>query len=71
MLGSISETVDCVEIYRNCLKDKSPRVRGLALKKISELASGDLNSLKADIQEMLSDPDMKVKQIAVKVLKKL
>ena len=71
MLGSISETPDCVDIYRNCLKDESPRVRELALKKISELDSGDLNGLKAEIQVMLSDPDMRVKQVAVKVLKKL
>ena len=71
MLGSVSETTDCVDIYRNCLKDESPRVRELALKKISELDSGYLNGLKAEIQAMLSDPDMRVKQVAVKVLKKL
>ena len=71
MLGSISEPNDCIEIYRNCFTDSSPRVRELALKRISDLDFNDLNGLKAEIQAMLSDPDMKVKQAAVNVLKKL
>jgi len=71
LLGTIIETTDYVHLYRKCLEDSAPRIRELALKKLSELDLDALAELKAEIQLMLSDPNMKVKQAAVKALKKM
>jgi len=71
LLGLVTETREHIQVYRKCLSDKDPRIRALALKDLDELSSEELLGFKEEIQDMLSDPDMKVKKAAIKLLKKL
>jgi len=71
LLGSVIETRDHIRVYRRCLKDKAPRIRELALKNLAELEAADLAGLETEIRNLGSDPEMKVKQAAVRVLKKI
>jgi HEAT repeat protein len=70
-LGPTTEVRDYPEVYRRCLKDKDGRIRELALKRLAE-ESGEtvLISLRAEIETLLDDPDMKVKKAALKILRK-
>jgi HEAT repeat protein len=71
LLGSITEAKDYVSVYRRCLKDKDTRIRALALRELNEANREDLLGFKEEIEEMLSEPDMKVKQAAINILKRL
>ncbi len=71
LLGLATETREHISVYRKCLSDKDPRIRALALKDLDELSSEELLGFKEEIQDMLSDPDMKVKKAAIKLSKKL
>jgi len=71
LLGSITEAKDYVSVYRRCLKDKNIRIRALALRELNEAKREDLLGFKDEIEEMLSEPDMKVKQAAINILKRL
>jgi len=71
LLGSVIETRDHIRVYRKCLKDKEPRIRELALKNLAELEAEDLAGLEKEIRNLVSDPEMKVKQAAVRALKKM
>lgn len=71
LLRSVTETDDYVPAYRKCLRDTNPRIRALALKELNEASKDKLLGLKKEIEAMLSDPDMEVKQAAVKILAKL
>jgi HEAT repeat protein len=71
LLGSVIETRDHIGVYRKCLKDKEPRIRELALKNLAELDAEDLVGLETEIRNLVSDPEMKVKQAAVRALKKM
>ena len=71
LLGSITEVKDYVSAYRRCLKDKDTRIRALALRELNEANREDLLGFKDEIEEMLSEPDMKVKQAAINILKRL
>lgn len=71
LLDAVAETREHISTYRKCLSDKDPRIRALALKQLNELGSNELLGFKEEIQDMLSDPDMEVKQAAMKILKKL
>jgi HEAT repeat protein len=68
-LGPITPVRDHIDVYRKCLKDKEDRIRELALKRLAEEA-GEVTrkSLRAEIQPLLNDPDMKVKSAALSVL---
>jgi HEAT repeat protein len=71
LLASITEAKDYVAVYRTCLRDKDSRIRALALRELNEVNRDDLLSLREDIEAMLSEPDMKVKQAAINLLKRL
>ena len=71
LLGSITEVKDYVSAYRRCLKDKDTRIRALALRELNEANREDLLGFKDEIEAMLSEPDMKVKQAAINILKRL
>jgi len=71
LLGSITEAKDYVSVYRRCLRDKDTRIRALALRELNEANREDLLGFKDEIEEMLSEPDMKVKQAAINILKRL
>jgi HEAT repeat protein len=71
LLGSITEAKDYVSVYRRCLRDKDTRIRALALRELNEANKEDLLGFKDEIEEMLSEPDMKVKQAAINILKRL
>jgi HEAT repeat protein len=71
LLGSITEAKDYVSVYRRCLRDKDTRIRALALRELNEVNREDLLGFKEEIEEMLSEPDMKVKQAAINILKRL
>jgi len=43
----------------------------LALKELNEVSKEDLVGFKEQIQDMLSDPDMKVKRAVITISKKL
>jgi hypothetical protein len=53
------------------LRDKDTRIRALALRELNEVNREDLLGLKEKMEEMLSEPDMKVKQAAINILKRL
>jgi HEAT repeat protein len=70
-LGPITKVQDHLEAYRKCLKDKDGRIRELALKRLSEEAGTSvLELLRAEIEGLLNDPNMKVKKAALKFLRK-
>jgi HEAT repeat protein len=71
LLGSITEAKDYVSVYRRCLRDKDTRIRALALRELNGVNREDLLGFKEEIEEMLSEPDMKVKQAAINILKRL
>ena len=71
LLGTVTEVRKQIATYRQCLQDRDPRLRELALKKLAELDTADLQGLKAVIESMLADPEMKVKQAAVRALRKI
>ena len=53
------------------MRDKDPRIRALALRELNEANREDLLGFKDEIEEMLSEPDMKLKQAAINILKRL
>ena len=68
-LGPITEVRNHVDVYRRCLKDQDGRIRELALKRLAEEPTESvLKSLRAEIETLIDDPDMKVKRAAVKIL---
>jgi HEAT repeat protein len=70
-LGPVAEAGEHPEVYRKCLKDEDGRIRELALKRLAEEAGESvLKSLRAEIEPLLDDPDMKVKRAALKILRK-
>jgi len=71
LLATMTEAMEHIATYRKCLKDKDPRIRALALKELNEVSTKDLLELRSELRDMLSDPDMEVKQAAIKLLKKL
>jgi hypothetical protein len=60
-----------VSVYRRCLRDKDTRIRALALKELNEVNREDLLGFKEKMEEMMSEPGMKVKQAAINILKRL
>ncbi len=70
-LGRVTDARGHVETYRKCLHDRDERVRELALKRLAE-EGGEavLQLLRAEIQSLLNDPDLKVKKAALQALKK-
>ena len=70
-LGPITEARDYLDLYRKCLKDKDDRIRELALKRLAEEAGTSLPELlRAEIEGLLNDPNMKVKKAALQILRK-
>ncbi len=60
-----------LEVYRKCLKDSDGRIRGLALKRLGEEGKQkDLESLKGEIGAFLNDPDMSIKEAALKIIRR-
>lgn len=61
-----------VDLYRKRLTDKDSRIRALSLKRLAdEAAESVLQSLRAEVDDLLNDPDMEVKRAAVTILKKI
>jgi HEAT repeat protein len=71
LLGRVTDTREQIPFYRYCLEDRDPRVREKALEKLAELGPGDLSNLKPEIEAMLSDPQVRVQQAAIRVLKRM
>jgi HEAT repeat protein len=70
-LGPITETRDYPQVYRKCLQDKDDRIRELALKRLAEEAGVNvLELLRAEIEGLLHDPNMKVKKAALQLVRK-
>jgi HEAT repeat protein len=70
-LGPMTETRDYPEVYRKCLKDKDDRIRELALKRLTEDGGENvLELLRAEIEGLLHDPNMKVKKAVIQILRK-
>ena len=70
-LRPITEARQYLEVYRKLLKDKDSRIRELTLKRLAEEAGDSaLESLRAEIEALLAEPDMKIKKAAVKILRK-
>lgn len=70
-LGPITETRDYPQVYRKCLRDKDDRIRELALKRLAEEAGVNvLELLRAEIEGLLHDPNMKVKKAALQLVRK-
>lgn len=71
LLGSVTEAKDYVSVYRKYLRDKDRRIRALALKELNVADREDFLEFKEEIQGMISEPDMEVKQAAINILKRL
>jgi len=71
LLSLVTDATEYVKVFRNCLRDQDSRVRALALKELYEISREILLGFKDEIEDMLSDPDMKVKKEAIKILKKI
>jgi HEAT repeat protein len=70
-LGVTTKDRNNVALNRKCLKDTDPRVRELALKRLAEDArESAVEPLRAEIEALVDDPDMKIKKAALKILKK-
>ncbi len=60
-----------VEVYRKCLKDEDGRIRGLALKRLSEEGmQRDHEILREEIGALLEDPDMGIKEASLDILRR-
>ena len=69
--GLLVDVRDHLDAYRKRLKDRDPRIRGLAIKRLSEDASeAALKSFSTEIEALLEDPDMEIKKTALKILRK-
>ena len=69
--GLLVDVRDHLEAYRKRLKDRDPRIRGLAIKRLAEDArDAALKSFPTEIEALLDDPDMEIKKTALKILKK-
>ena len=71
LLGSVTETREYIPTYLECLRDKDPRITDLALNRLNEVDSAFLFKFRATIQDMLADPNMKLKKAAMKLIKNL
>ncbi len=70
-LGPITEAREHLDVYRKCLRDNDGRIRELALKRLGEEAGESiLQSLRAEIEPLLDDPNMNVKKAALKIVRK-
>ena len=70
-LRPVTEVREHLEAYRKCLKDKDGRIRELALKRLAEEGGESvLESVRAEVEFLLDDPDMKIKKAALNILKK-
>jgi len=70
-LRPVTEVREHLEAYRKCLKDKEGRIRELALKRLAEEGGESvLESVRAEVEFLLDDPDMKIKKAALNILKK-
>ena len=59
----LAETRDFFDVYRKGLRDNDVRIRELALKRLADEATeSTLRSLRAEIEPLLDDPDMKLKR---------
>jgi HEAT repeat protein len=59
------------ELRFDALVDSDGRIRGLALKRLSEEGKQkDLESLKGEIGAFLNDPDMSIKEAALKIIRR-
>ena len=68
-LGPITGVRGHVDVYRKCLQDQDSRIRELALKRLAEEPTESvLQSLRAEIESLIHDPDMKVKRAALQTL---
>ena len=71
-LKPLTDSGNYVELYRKRLADQDSRIRALALKRLAdEAAETVLQSLRAEVDDLLNDPDMEVKRAAVTILKKI
>jgi HEAT repeat protein len=71
-LKPLTDGGNYVELYRKRLTDQDSRIRALALKRLAdEAAETVLQSLRAEVDDLLNDPDMEVKRAAVTILKKI
>lgn len=70
VFGLVTETADYIPVYLKCLIDKNYRIRELALKRLADLPADRLPALKEDVEALLTDPEAKVKQAAIRLLKK-
>jgi len=60
-----------LEVYRKCLKDSDHRIRELVLKRLGEESKqNDLESLNEDIRALLNDPNMSIKEAALKIIRR-
>jgi hypothetical protein len=70
-LRPITKVQDYIDVYRKCLRDKDTRICELALNRLSEEATESiLDSLRGEIQDLLNDPDMKIKRAALNIQRK-
>lgn len=71
-LKPITDGGNYVDVYRKCLADQDSRIRAFAWNRLAdEAAESDLQSIRAEVDALLNNPDMGVKRAAVKILRKI
>lgn len=71
LLSTLTEVSEHLETYHRCLRDRSPRIRELALRELLEAEPAAIADFRPTIEALLQDPEMKIKQAALQLLRKL
>jgi hypothetical protein len=65
-MGPMTEVKNHIDVCRKSLKDQDSRIRALALKRrVEDVEVSVLDSLRAEIELLIDDPDMNLKRAAM------
>lgn len=68
VLNSVSETIEDLSIYENCLQDLDMRIRELALTRLLMVERRHLKGLARKVRALVDDPQSNVRQAATRLL---
>jgi len=71
LLSTLTDVGDHLDTYRGCLRDRSPRIRELALRELLEANPAQIAPFRSTVEELLEDPEMPIKQAALQLLRKI
>jgi len=68
VLHSVSDPVQDLELYKNCLEDRDPRIRELALIRLRKIDRDLLRSVAPKVRNLATDPKPAVRQAATRLV---